>query len=182
MKLENPSSVAEAGETNINQDDNKSECQLTPENQRRNHLDRRSSNSFLNWRHLSFQGRRKHIRRAEDRSGLYVDRYESELFFVVVGVVLLSSCDAFLTLILLQRGAIELNALMAVLITNDIQMFVNLKLALTSLSLILLVIYKNFKVFGRFRVYHILWLTLYCYGFLILYEITLLNRNLYVSS
>jgi hypothetical protein len=174
MKTESSHLIIQPEEAIINQKDT-APC----ESCQRKNSNRRIVNAFFHWRHLSFQGRRKNIRRADDRSNPYVDRYESELFYVVIGIILLSSCDAFLTLKLLQHGAIELNTLMANLIATDIQRFVNFKLALTGLSVILLVIYKNFRLFGPFRVYHLIWFTLCGYAILILYELALLIRNLH---
>jgi hypothetical protein len=174
MKTESSQLMVHQVDTAINQKDT-----FPCESCQRKTPDRRIAGIFFHWRHLSFLGRRKHIRRFDDRKYPYVDRYESKLFYVVISIILLSSCDAFLTLKLLQDGAIELNLLMAELITTDIQRFVNIKLSLTGLSLLLLVIYNNFRIFGYFRVYHLIWIILCGYVLLILYELTLLNRDFY---
>ena len=91
MKTESSHLMLQPVEAIINQKDT-----VSGENCQRKNSNRRVTNNFFNWRHLSFQGRRKHIRRADDRRNPYVDHYESKLFYVVIAILLLSSCDAFL--------------------------------------------------------------------------------------
>lgn len=135
--------------------------------------DRRRRLTFLNWRHLGFRARRQAQRRGGNANTL-VDVYESRLLYIVLAIMLLSCADAFFTLQLLQLGAVELNTFMAILIERDLVSFVGFKLALTGLALVLIVIYKNFRIFGRIRVSQLLWLVLFGYSVLILYELVLL--------
>lgn len=146
--------------------------------ERRQH-ERRQSSVLLNWRHLGFRGRRHRVRRDGDHSRPYVDRYERKLMYLVLAVVTLSCADAFITLRLLELGAVELNSLMAYLIERDVRTFIVYKFALTSLALVVLVVYSNFRLFGRLQVVTLLWWALFIYILLILYELVLLAIGLY---
>ncbi|MEM9058045.1 MAG: DUF5658 family protein [Pseudomonadota bacterium] len=128
----------------------------------------RKSLRLWNPRHLGIGGRR-----AGDAVNTYVDRYEPSLLIVTMVTIVCCFLDAAFTLKLLSVGATELNLFMATLIEADIRTFVQLKIALTSLSLILLVIHKNFTVGGVLRVSHVLYF--FCAGYLSLvaYELYL---------
>ena len=141
---------------------------------RRRLPDRRQKHRFVNWRHLGFQSRRRGHRRADGNAKPFVDFYEKTACYKVLAVVVLSCCDAFFTLRLLALGATELNTLMAVLIENNIRNFVVFKIALTGLALILLLIYKDFLVFKRFKVEQFINFILIGYSILIGYELLLL--------
>ncbi|KAF0191868.1 MAG: hypothetical protein FD165_1591 [Gammaproteobacteria bacterium] len=134
---------------------------------------------------MNFQrlwGRRGQLRRETDRvtlaggrvAGHYVDRYEPSLWLPIIATLCLSSLDAFLTLELLQRGAIEANGMMDFLIQKDIALFVTTKFALTSLGLIFLVTHYTFHLWGGFRVLHLLYGVFSLYVLLIAYEILLI--------
>lgn len=134
---------------------------------------------------MNFQrlwGQRGRVRRASDHvtagggrvAGYYVDRYESTLWLPIIATLLLSSLDAFLTLELLKRGAIEANKMMDILIQKDIVLFVTAKFALTSLGLIFLVSHHTFCLWGSFRVTHLLYGVFSLYVLLIAYEILLI--------
>ena len=49
-------------------------------------------------------GNRRDGRRTSDQLGYYVDRFESQLLYVALGIMLLSAADAVFTLRLLQMG------------------------------------------------------------------------------
>ena len=70
----------------------------------------------FSWRTVFFgftHSRRRGARRREDADVIFVDWHHPWLFFLSVGIMLLSCTDAFLTLTLLQRGMIEANPVMA---------------------------------------------------------------------
>jgi hypothetical protein len=140
---------------------------------RRQLSDRRRDFIFYSWRQL-FGGRRKHLRRSTDHKKLHIDYYEPKLLLIVSTIFVLSFTDAWFTLTLLKRGSTELNPLMDLLISHGIRHFVGYKMALTGLSLVLLVMGHNIRIFGNFRIYHLLWLFLGVYGLLIGYELVLL--------
>jgi hypothetical protein len=107
---------------------------------------RQGCSSFINFRHLGIGGRRKYARRKEDNKNYYVDYYHAPIiFFMVLAIILMNILDAYFTLFLLDQGnIIELNPLMAALIKKGSLYFFNVKYLLTSLSLLFLVIHKNF--------------------------------------
>jgi hypothetical protein len=65
---------------------------------------------------------------------------------------------------------------MLILIEDSIDKFIAVKMALTALALVMLVIHQNVKLFGGMRVRHLHYLMLTGYGFLIGYELYLLEQ------
>jgi hypothetical protein len=137
--------------------------------------DRRGATPFFSRYQLGFAGRRQSARREHNRTPAYYDRYDHRLFIAAFGVVVLSALDAAFTLSLLAAGAVEMNALMAVLIEQDVRKFVSLKLALTSLAVLFLVIHHDFTVGSWIKVRHIQYGALAAYVTLIGYELALLR-------
>ncbi len=144
----------------------------------RDGADRRSASGWINPRHLGIFGRRRATRRSEDGENCYLDWYEPRLLYLTIATALLSFMDATMTLNLLSLGAIELNTLMAHLINTDVQLFVNIKVALTLLTLVFLVIHSNFRLFRFVKVNLVIYVLFGGYLTLIIYEIGLLIRIL----
>jgi hypothetical protein len=122
-----------------------------------------------------FTLRRRRSRRKDDHLNAYVDWYEPWPLVASVVIILLSSLDAFLTLILLNHGAVELNILMDWLIRTDIRTFAAVKLAITGLALIVLVLHFNFHIYRVLPVRYIMYALMPLYAFLIAYEINFLG-------
>ena len=104
----------------------------------RSDLDRRN----FGWRTVFFgflRSRRRETRRDSEAEPIYTDWHHPWLFFLAVGTMLLSSLDAFMTLQLLQRGAVEVNPLMALVIGHSAFMFAATKVALTGFGILVLV-------------------------------------------
>lgn len=138
--------------------------------------DRRQDVSFFCAYHLGIKsGRRVNERRFNKGVAAYVDRYSSNLMVCVIGILLLSICDAVFTLKILANGGEELNWFMAVLIEDSVSKFIAFKLALTSLALILLVIHHNVLITNKLRVRHLKYMILTGYSILIGYELHLLK-------
>lgn len=138
--------------------------------------ERRSSNKYsVNCSHLGFSGRRGKDSNVVNHTNNYVDWYEPSLFAVSVFIVILSALDATMTLTLLDKGAYEANVLMESLLQQSVSKFVLYKMALTSLCVIFLVVHKNFVVFRIFKAVHALYLMLFLYGLLLLWESYLLR-------
>lgn len=137
---------------------------------------RRCYSSFINFRHLGIRGRRMEARRKGETTNCYVDQYHDPLlFFVVLSIIIMSVLDAFFTMVLLENGNIvEVNPLMAALIEKSNLLFFNVKYLLTTLSLILLVVYKNFSIFGAFKTTHVIFLIFGAFFLLNTYQICLL--------
>lgn len=130
---------------------------------------RRVALNWVNFRHIGFNGRR-----TGDRVNSYVDSYEARYLLAVMITMCCCAVDAFLTLLLLDRGAVEVNLLMDSLILKDMQLFVNLKLALTGLCLVLLVVHKNFIIFRALKVSHLLYAFTFLYMMLNYYQLGML--------
>jgi len=81
----------------------------------RNELDRRN----FSWRTVQsgfLRSRRRDTRRVTEGEPLFTDWHHPWLFFLATGIMLFSAMDAFMTLQLLDRGAIEINPVMAAVI------------------------------------------------------------------
>ena len=123
-----------------------------------------------------FTLRRRRSRRKGDHLNAYIDWYGPWPLVASVIIILLSSLDAFLTLILLNHGAVELNVLMDWLIKNDIRTFAAVKLAITGLALIILVLHFNFHIYRVLPVRYLIYALMPIYAFLIAHEINLLGE------
>ena len=140
---------------------------------RRVQADRRRVPHLAEWRWL-FGGRRGTVRRANEHRVSRLDVYPAPLLGASLIILLLSTLDASLTLGLLEHGAAtELNPLMAALLSTDVQLFGNLKTALTGSCLILLVIYSEARLLGKIRTAHSLYAIAGGYLLLIGYELAL---------
>jgi len=117
----------------------------------RSNADRRR----MSWRTVAYgflRSRRHRFRRGADENEIYIDWHHPWLFFLAVGVMLMSVTDAFLTLQSLNLGAIELNPLMDGLITWNTAGFVSLKMLMTAFGLFALIYASRYRLFGRIRV------------------------------
>ena len=123
-----------------------------------------------------FTLRRRRSRRKGDQLNAYIDWYEPWPLMASVVIILLSSLDAFLTLILLDHGAVELNILMDWLIKMDIRTFAAVKLAVTGLALVILVLHFNFQLYKVLPVRYLIYALMPIYAFLIAHEISLLGE------
>lgn len=124
---------------------------------------------------FAWRGRRCGPRRGQDTANSYVDLYEARWFYVAVAVLLLSCTDAMLTLNLLQIGAYEVNPFMAWLLGINTNLFFFTKLVLTAGGVVVLVAYKNFRLFNCLKTGHVLYVILAGYALLIKYELMLLS-------
>jgi hypothetical protein len=124
------------------------------------HFDRRSgqdrrSHHLPEIKSLFIYGRRKEIRRQDDKNKTsYFDQYNSTLFAAVVLILFLSIIDALLTLFLVECGASEINPIMAYFLKFGPVTFLSVKYFLTSYSVIVLLIFSNvffrkIKIFAR---------------------------------
>lgn len=131
---------------------------------------------FTDWRY-GLSGRRRLLRRTEDRANGHIDYYDLPVVMVVLGVFLLSVADAVFTLTLLDLGAaVEANPFMRYLIDMDVRVFINLKIAITGAGLIFIAAYSNLKVFNCFRIRHAGVSLLGIYALLVAYELVLLSH------
>ncbi|HEB81192.1 MAG TPA: hypothetical protein ENI71_04890 [Chromatiales bacterium] len=119
-----------------------------------------------------FYGQRRRARRREDQG--YVDVYDPLVVGVCLATLMLACLDAYFTLLLISGGARELNPLMGVLLSHDPGLFINLKIALTAIGLLILILHKNFRLVGRVRVLHLEYALFGFYALLVAYELMLL--------
>lgn len=113
-------------------------------------------------------------RRESDTDEFYVDFHEPRLLVVVLITLVLCIVDVYATLILLQNGGSELNPIMRELIEIDVWLFFVFKYVITAAGLLILLSYKNFRVYKSFSGLHTLYIVLAVYILLVIYEIRLL--------
>lgn len=142
---------------------------------RRSDPDRRQPHLLSDWR-FAWGGRRRGTRRVGDELVAGVDSYHPRLMVLVVAISLLNALDAAFTLTLVQSGAgEEWNPLMRLLLHNDVQLFVNLKIAITSSALMFLVVCSNMVVLNSLKVERVLHWLLGVYLALVCYHLVLLR-------
>ena len=129
------------------------------------------------WKTIVFgflRSRRRGHRRTNDPEPLFVDWHHPWLFFLATGIMLLSSLDAFMTLQLINLGAIEVNPVMAAAMGGGTTAFAVSKMLLTGASTLALVFLANSKLFNCIRagltltVFFSFYCCLICYEFVLL--------------
>jgi Domain of unknown function (DUF5658) len=123
----------------------------------------------------AWRARRRNLRRAERGSLGYVDWHAPQWFAAAVLVLILSLADTFLTLVLLQHGAIEINPLMRAFVDGDGREFAFVKLALTAWGVAALVVLARVPVFSRYIAGPVLVAAAVLYLSLVGYELWLLG-------
>ena len=119
------------------------------------------------------QRRRSH-RRDNDHVNRYIDWYGHWPFAATVTITLLCFADAFLTIVLLSKGAVELNILMDWLIQHDVHTFAVVKMAVTGTALVVLVMHFNFRLYRFIAVRYLIYALVPLYSLLIAHEINML--------
>ena len=135
----------------------------------RSETDRRS----FSWRTVLFgffRSRRRGTRRANEVEPLFTDYHHPWLFFLATGIMLMSCVDAFFTLQLLDRGAIEINPVMALVIGESAATFAVTKLLLTSIAILTLVFLARAMFMQRIRAGLFLTFFFSVYAVLVCYE------------
>lgn len=115
-------------------------------------------------------GRRRSVRRGEEREGSYVDRYGLGPVLAVLWVAMMNVGDSFFTLVHLQSGGIEVNPVADQLLRTGRFGFVFSKSVLVAAALLVLVLHKNFWM-ARLG----LWVAAVSYTVLNLYHLTLFD-------
>jgi hypothetical protein len=123
----------------------------------------------------SFNPRRRNPRRAGDNALTAVDWHHPQWLAIGTLIVAFSCGDAFLTLVLIGRGAYEMNPFMAPLVGGSAVAFALTKVGLTAVGVLLLTQLARLRTFGRIPVGFILYSVLAIYGTLNYYEFRLLN-------
>jgi hypothetical protein len=125
--------------------------------------------------HGSFHPRRRGARRAGENTITSVDWHHPQWLAIATLILVLSCCDAFLTLMLMSHGAYEMNPFMAPLVRGSAVGFALVKVGMTAVGVVLLTLLARGRTFGRLRVGVILYSVLVLYGTLIFYEFRMLD-------
>lgn len=109
---------------------------------------------------------------------MFLDWHHPWLFFLSTGIMLMSGIDAFFTLQLLERGAMEINPVMALMIGQSTVAFAVSKMMLTGFCVLALVFLSRSRFMNRIRTGLILTGFFSFYAVLICYEFVFLIRQL----
>ena len=123
-----------------------------------------------------FLSRRREHRRSSERDGVFIDWHHPWLFFLAIGIMLLSTVDAFMTLQLLNEGAVEINPVMAHMLGHGHVAFTVSKMLLTGLGLLVLVFLARLRIFNFMRTGLLLTLFFSFYACLVCYQALMLMR------
>jgi hypothetical protein len=146
--------------------------------ERRARADRRRRVWWSVW-YGSFNPRRRAPPRRLDDSRFHsLDWHSAHLLAVAITILLLSVTDAFLTVVLLQGGADEVNPIMAAVIYRSVGVFAALKMGLTGVSVALMVFLARYRFMRLLRVEWVLYGVLIAYVTLISYEVWMLKGPL----
>ena len=135
----------------------------------------------FSWRTVVYgflRSRRRDSRRDSESNPMFVDWHHPWLFFLATGIMFMSGLDAFFTLQLLDRGAIEVNPVMALMIGQGTLAFASSKMVLTGVCVLALVFLSRSRFLNRFRTGLILTAFFSFYAVLICYEFVFLIQQL----
>ncbi|MGB6603349.1 MAG: DUF5658 family protein [Steroidobacteraceae bacterium] len=122
----------------------------------------------------SFHPRRRALRRAGERALGAIDWHHPQWLATAILIVMLCAADAFLTLVLMGRGASEMNPVMRVLLGGSGLAFAIVKIGLTASGVVLLTLLARIRAFGGISVGALLYGVLAAYAVLVAYEFSLL--------
>ncbi len=138
--------------------------------------DRRAEALWRSVAYGAFRPRRRTGRRSSDFSRPIIDWHDPWLFASSTLVIIFCAIDAFLTLRLLENGAVEANPFMALYVYGDARRFAIVKLAMTGVGVLTLVSVARFRMFRMVRAGRLVHFVLGSYVALIGYELLLLER------
>jgi len=138
-----------------------------------------SDRRAFSWQTVFFgftRSRRHATRRDDEVEPVFTDWHHPWLFFLAIGIMLMSCMDAFFTLQLLERGAYEANPVMAAVMGQSTTSFAVSKMLLTGFGTLALVFLARARFFNRVRTGLILTAFFSFYAILICYEfVSLIN-------
>ena len=144
---------------------------------RRSLADRRT----FTWRTVFFgfaRSRRHRPRRQDEADILFLDWHHPWLFFLSVGLMLMSSLDAFMTLQLLERGWVEANPIMDAILGQGTRAFAVSKMLMTGVGVLTLVFLAKARFLNRFRTGMFLTFFFSLYACLVCYEFVFLLQTM----
>lgn len=137
--------------------------------------DRRS----FSWRTVFYgflRSRRRDARRDCESEPLFTDYHHPWHFFLATSIMVLSFADAVFTLALIEKGAVEINPVMAAAINRGTHSFAMLKMFLTSFGILSLVFCARWMFIWRIRTGTLLTAFFAVYAALVCYELVFLMR------
>lgn len=142
---------------------------------RRNSVDRRSR-TLSAYIYGALKPRRVRGRRAADRLYPVIDWHSPRVLALALGILVLSTIDGILTVVLLEHGAVEINPLMALLVPSNLNWFAAVKLGLTGIGLVVLVACSQMRLLRAVPGEMLLYVVLGCYVVLIDHEVHMLSQ------
>jgi hypothetical protein len=133
------------------------------------------------WRTVFYgflRSRRRAMRRSSEGEALFTDWHHPWLFFLAVGTMILSCLDAFFTLQLLDRGAMEVNPIMNAAIGQSATLFAATKVSMTGFGILVLVFLSRARFMDRIRAGAILTVIFSIYACLVCYEFVYLLSHM----
>ena len=122
---------------------------MEEEKNRRSPVDRRKK-PISRWGWFTFFGQRRLFRRKSDqKEGGYLDRYSHILFFLLVLILSLNILDSLFTMMIIDLGGQEANALVRSFIELHGDMFWIWRFVIVSIALILLYLHHGFILIRR---------------------------------
>jgi hypothetical protein len=134
----------------------------------------------VGWRTVFFgfiRSRRHKSRRDAEPEILFIDWHHPWLFFLSVGIMLMSCLDAFMTLQLIERGMVEVNPVMAAIMEQGTGAFAATKLFMTGTGILALVFLAKARFMNRVRtglfltIFFSFYACLVCYEFIFLLQV-----------
>jgi hypothetical protein len=158
----------------VNQNLDRAELsEISPSN-RREPSDRRKR-TIRSLIHGSLNPRRLGQRRDGHYSLTATDWHHPQWLAVAMLTLIMCVADAFLTLVLIQKGAYEANPVMEPLVGGSALVFTLIKFGLTAGGLTVLILLARARLFRNVPVAVILYLVLLAYAALIGYELWMLE-------
>lgn len=135
----------------------------------------------FSWRTVFYgflRSRRRAMRRSSEGEALFTDWHHPWLFFLAVGTMILSCLDAFFTLQLLDRGAMEINPVMDAAIGQSTMLFAATKVSMTGFGILVLVFLSRARFMDMIRAGTILTVFFSFYACLVCYEFVYLLSHM----
>jgi hypothetical protein len=125
-------------------------------------------------------GLRMRSRRLEEhRRPYFTDRFSPVMLLGVLMLVVATIVDGGLTVYVLQAGGSEANPLMERLLNHSVEAFLIGKYLLTVVGLPVLLIFRNYYLFGtQLRVGYLIPVTVALYAVLIGYQVILIDQRI----
>jgi hypothetical protein len=126
--------------------------------------------------------RRRPQRRLDDFRYHSLDWHAAHLLALSIGILLLSAADAFMTVTLLSRGAIEVNPIMALVVYKSAALFAALKMGMTGVGVLTMVFLARYRFMRVLRVELVMYAIFVGYLVLLGYETWMLRALLDIAE